>query len=329
MNKSALMGYFNKFVKKYALLFSFIFIIIIFGIVNPRFMSWMNISNVIIQYTYIMVIAVGISFVMMGGSLDLSVGYQISVIGVLTGRLMTALNMPVWVAVIVGILAGMAMGLFNGGVAVMLKIDPLVVTIASMSIFKGISNLISLGLSYNNFPSSFRLITEGVFLGIPFDVWTAIIAVAIASIVFNFTYFGRYVKAVGGNIEATRLSGVNVNKVRILTFMISGFFVAIASFIYMSKLSTMNSSYGPGNEMTAITAAILGGISFNSGEGKIWGLVVGVFMLAVIENGMQLAGWNQYIQYILEGLILIIAIGFDIYQRSTQKTKKIRVKNNK
>ena len=313
---------YDKFIREYAMLLIFIVIVIFFGLMNPKFLSWMNISNIIIQNSYILVVAVGISFVMMSGSLDLSVGQQISVIGVLTAVMMTVYDMPVWLAMAIGILAGIAMGLFNGGVAVRLKIEPLVVTIATSIVFKGVSNIISGGMSYNNFPASFRYITTGKILGLPVDVWIAIVSVLIASIIYNFTYFGRYIKAMGGNIEATRLAGVNVNALRIATFCISGFFVAIASFIYISKLATMNSSYGPGIEMTAMTAAILGGISFNSGEGKMWGLVVGVFTLAIIENGMQLAGWNQYIQYVVKGLILILAIGFDIHQRS-QRAKKL------
>jgi len=311
----------NAIVKKYAILFIFILLLAVFGLVNPRFVSWMNISNIIIQNSYILIVAVGISFVMMSGTLDLSVGYQISTIGVITARMMTELGLPVWLAVLAGIVTGLALGFFNGSVAVLLNIEPLVVTIASMTVFKGISNLISGGMSFNKYPDSFRAITKAYFLNIPVDVWLAVASIAVASIIYNYTYFGRYIKAMGGNIEATRLAGVNVKGLRILTFMISGFFVAIASFIYISKLSTTNASYGPGIEMTAMTAAILGGISFNSGEGKMWGLVVGVFTLAIIENGMQLAGWNQYLQYIIKGLILIMAIGFDKYQRS-QKQKK-------
>jgi ribose/xylose/arabinose/galactoside ABC-type transport system permease subunit len=311
-----------KALQKYAMLFIFVAIVIVFGIVNPRFLSWMNIRNIVVQNTYIIVVAVGISFVMMSGTLDLSVGYQIAAIGVLTARLMTQFGMPVWMAILAGIGAALVMGFFNGSVSVLLKIEPLVVTIASITIFRGIANIISSGMSFNNFPASFRVITMGRFLNMPMDVWIAILSVAVASIVYNFTYFGRYVKAMGGNVEATRLAGVNVQAMRIATFMISGFFVAIASFIYISKLATSNSSYGPGIEMTAMTAAILGGISFSSGEGKMWGLVIGVFTLAVIENGMQLAGWNQYIQYVIKGLILILAIGFDKYQRNMSTKKK-------
>lgn len=311
----------NKIFKEYAMVFIFLGLFILFSIMNPTFCSWMNIKNLVIQNSYIVVVAVGISFVMMSGSLDLSVGYQVAAIGVLIGRLMTTEGLPVWVAVICGLLFGMLLGFINGGVSVLFKIEPLIVTIATMTIFRGVANLISKGMSYNNFPESFRLITRGTFIGIPVDVWIAIFAIVIASVIYNFTYYGRFVKAMGGNEEATRLAGVNVSLMRISTFVISGLFVAAASCIYISKLSLTNATYGPGIEFTAMTAAILGGISFNSGEGKMWGLVVGIFTLAIIENGMQLAGLNQYIQYIIKGTILILAIAFDKYQRN-QKVKK-------
>ncbi len=313
----------NKILKEYAMVFIFAGLFVLFSIMNPTFCSWMNIKNLIIQNSYIVVVAVGISFVMMSGSLDLSVGYQVAAIGVLTGRLMTTEGLPVWAAVICALLFGMFLGFINGGVSVLFKIEPLIVTIATMTIFRGAANLISAGLSYNNFPDSFRMITRGTLLGVPMDVWIAVLAVALASVVYNFTYYGRFVKAMGGNEEATRLAGVNVGLMRVSTFVISGLFVAIASCIYISKLSLTNATYGPGIEFTGMTAAILGGISFNSGEGKMWGLVVGIFTLAIIENGMQLAGLNQYIQYIIKGTILILAIAFDKYQRNQKVKKKV------
>ncbi len=311
----------SRIIKKYAMIFVLIGLMIIFTILAPSFLSPLNIKNLIVQNSHILVVAVGLSFVMMSGSLDLSVGYQMSAVGVLTALLMTTKGFSPAAAMTCGILIGMTCGFVNGFIAVKLKIEALVVTIATTTVFQGVSYLISKGAAYSNFPDSFRLITKATLIGIPMDVWLAIIAVVIASIVYNFTYFGRYVKAMGGNPEATRLAGINVDFIRIATFMISGFFIAIAAFILISKQGTTNSTVGPGTEMTGMTAAILGGISFNSGEGKMWGLVVGVFVLAIIENGMQLAGWNQYIQYIVKGLVLIAAIGFDKYQRSA-KTKK-------
>jgi ribose/xylose/arabinose/galactoside ABC-type transport system permease subunit len=322
MDKANIILNIQKIFRNYAMIFIFAGLFLIFSIVNPSFCSWMNIKNLVVQNTYIVVTAVGISFVMMSGALDLSVGYQVAAIGVLTARLMTLEQVPVVFAVIIALLFGMFLGFLNGGISVLFKIEPLIVTIATMTVFRGIANLISKGLSYNNFPDSFRVITRGAFLGIPVDVYIAILAVAVASVVYNFTYYGRFVKAMGGNEEATRLAGVNIALMRISTFIVSGFFITIASFIYISKLSLTNATYGPGIEFTGMTAAILGGISFNSGEGKMWGLVVGIFTLAIIENGMQLAGLNQYIQYIIKGLILILAIAFDKYQRTMSTQKK-------
>ena len=312
----------RKTIKNYVMVLIFIGLFIVFSFLNPAFSSWMNISNLIVQNTYVVVAAVGISFVMMSGALDLSVGYQVAAIGVLVARLMTLENLPVPLAVIIAILFAVSLGLINGGVAVLFKIEPLIVTIGTMTIFRGMANIISRGLSFHSFPDSFRIITRGTFLGIPFDVYIAIMAVALASVIYNFTYYGRFVKAMGGNEEATRLAGVNVALMRISTFMLSGFFIAIASFIYISRLSLTNATYGPGIEFTVMTAAILGGISFNSGEGKMWGLVVGIFTLAIIENGMQFAGLNMFVQYIVKGSVLILAIAFDKYQRRVSILKK-------
>jgi ribose/xylose/arabinose/galactoside ABC-type transport system permease subunit len=199
MERTNIVVFVQKAVKNYAMVFIFAGLFILFSIMNPSFYSWMNIRNLIVQNTYIVVTAVGISFVMMSGALDLSVGYQVAAIGVLTARLMTLEQAPVWFAVIVAILFGMFLGLINGGISVLFKIEPLIVTIATMTVFRGIANLISKGLSYNNFPDSFRVITRGSCLGIPVDVYIAIRAVAVASLIYNFTYYGRFVKAMGGN----------------------------------------------------------------------------------------------------------------------------------
>lgn len=315
MNKEKVFD-FRNILNNYAMVFIFILLFVLFSIMNPAFASWGNIRNIIVQNSYIIIASVGISFVMMSGSLDLSVGYQVAAIGVLVGRLMTKMHVPAVMAIILAILFGVLLGFINGGIAVLFHIEPLIVTIATMTGFEGIANLISGGLTYNNFPSAFRILTTGRFLQIPVDVWLAILSVAIASIIFNYHYYGRFIKAMGGNPEATRLAGISVGLMRISTFMVCGAFVGLASCIFISKLNVTNATYGPGIEFTAMTAAILGGISFNSGEGHMWGLIIGIFTLAIIENGMQMAGLNQYIQYIIKAVILILAIAFDQYQRA-------------
>lgn len=312
------------FLQEYTLVIVGVLLVIFFAIASPSFLSWQNIRNLIVQNTHILIIAVGLTFVMMSGTLDLSVGYQISAIGVFAAMMMSVYKMNPILVVVLSILMGLCFGALNGAIAVIFKIDPMVVTLATTTIFQGISFLMSKGNAYSNIPDSFRLLTKGTFLNVHMDVWLAILCVAVASIVYNFTYYGRFVKAMGGNPEASRLAGINVKFMRISTFAFCSMFMALAAFVLISKQGTMNSAIGPGLEMTGMIATILGGISFNSGEGKMWGLVVGVFILAIIENGMQLAGWNQYIQYIVKGIVLVAAIGYDIHTRSSKirKTKE-------
>jgi ribose transport system permease protein len=307
--------------RQYTMFFILAGLMIFFSIITPTFLSFLNIRNLIIQNTYILVAAVGLSFVMMGGALDLSLGYQISTIGVLTAMLMTIQNVPPILAMGIGVLMGLGLGFINGSLAIRLKVHPIIITVATTTIFQGFSYLISNGSAFGNLPDAFRWVTKGQIFGVPVDAVIAVAAILLASFVYNKTYFGRYVKAMGGNREATRLAGVNVDLITVATFMISGFFVGIAAFILVSKQGITNSTVGPGTEFTVMTAAILGGISFNTGEGHMWGLVTGVFVLAVIENGMQLAGWNQYIQYIVKGVVLLLALGFDQYQRTVRVKK--------
>ena len=212
----------NVIIRKYAMVFIFILLFIIFSIMNPSFCSLTNIRNLIVQNSYILVAGVGVSFVMMSGTLDLSVGYQVAAIGVLAGRMMKN-EIPVGIVIVCCLLFGMLLGFINGGAAVLFKIDPLIVSIATMTAFQGVANLISGGLSYNNFPDVFRVITRGSLFGIPMDVWIAIIAVAVASLVYNFTYYGRFVKAMGGNPEAlTRIANISLQALGQVIFSASG-----------------------------------------------------------------------------------------------------------
>jgi len=142
-----------------------------------------------------------------------------------------------------------------------------------------------------------------------------VLSVGAASFILNFTWFGRHIYAIGSNEEATRLSGVNVNQVKMLVFSLCGFFTSIAALVLFARSGSAASATGPGTEFTAMTAAVLGGISFKGGEGKMWGLVTGVLILGVLSNGMQLVGLNTYAQYIVKGFVLLLAVGFDLLQK--------------
>jgi ribose/xylose/arabinose/galactoside ABC-type transport system permease subunit len=310
--------------KKYTVVFVLFIIMVIFSMVSPYFLTWRNLTNIIIQNSYFIIVAIGLSFVMIGGGIDLSVGYQMSLVGVVTAMLMMVYHLPVWLAVLIGLLLGTTLGLINGLIVTSIKIFPLIATLATATVFQGISYIISKANTFRGYPTEFLFLTKSKVLGIPFDVFLAFLIAILVSIVYSETVFGFRLLALGGNEEASRLSGINTRKMKIAIYTICGFFTAIATMVMISKSNTTNSSFGPGTEFIALTAAIVGGISFMGGEGSIQSLIAGVLLLAVLGNGMQLAGWGTYAQFIVRGIILLGAVAFDEFQRNAKRM--IRVK---
>lgn len=308
--------------RKYTVMLVLVILMVLFSFTSPYFFTVRNLTNIIIQNTYFIIVAIGLSFVMIGGGIDLSVGYQMSLVGVVTAMLMVVFQLPVWLAVLCGLLLGIFLGLLNGLIVSSIKVFPLIATLATSIVFQGISYLVSKANTFRSYPDEFLFLTRGRLLGIPFDVLLALVLAILVSIVYSETVFGFRLMALGGNEEASRLSGINIRKMKITLYTLCGFFTAIGTMIMISKANTTNSSFGPGTEFIVLTAAIVGGISFMGGEGNIPALIAGVFILAVIGNGMQLAGWGTYAQFIVRGLILLGAVTFDEYQRKTRYSRQ-------
>lgn len=308
--------------RKYTIIFVLIALMALFSLVSPYFLTVRNVTNIITQNTYFIIVAVGLSFVMIGGGIDLSVGYQMSLVGVVTAMMMVVYHLPVWLAVAIGLLLGTVLGLINGLIVTRIRIFPLIATLATSTIFQGISYLISQARNFRDFPEEFLFITRGRVIGIPFDVVLTLVIVVLASLVYYETVFGLRIVALGGSEEAARLSGINTKGMKIAAYTICGFLVAVATMVMISKANATNSSFGPGTEFIALTAAIVGGVSFMGGEGNVPALVAGVFVLAVLGNGMQLAGWGTYAQYIVRGAILLGAVAFDEFQKSGRRWHK-------
>ena len=309
--------------KKYTVMFILLLLMILFSFMSPYFLTWRNLSNIITQNTYFIIVAIGLSFVMIGGGIDLSVGYQMSLVGVVTAMLMMVYHLPAWLAVLIGLLLGTTLGLINGLIVTSIKIFPLIATLATATVFQGISYIISKANTFRGYPEEFLFLTREKVLGIPFDILLTLVIAILVGLVFSETVFGFRLLALGGNEEASRLAGINTRKMKIAIYTICGFFTAIATMVMISKANTTNSSFGPGTEFIALTAAIVGGISFMGGEGSIQSLIAGVLLLAVLGNGMQLAGWGTYAQFIVRGLILLGAVAFDEFQRNAKKMVRV------
>ena len=312
--------------RKYTVMFVLAILMVLFSFTSPYFLTVRNLTNIIIQNTYFIIVAIGLSFVMIGGGIDLSVGYQMSLVGVVTAMLMVVYQFPVWLAIMLGLLLGIILGLLNGLIVSSIKVFPLIATLATSIVFQGISYMVSKANTFRSYPDEFLILTNEKIFGIPFDVFLALVLAILVSIVYSETVFGFRLMALGGNEEASRLSGINIRKMKVILYTLCGFFTAIGTMIMISKANTTNSSFGPGTEFIVLTAAIVGGISFMGGEGNIPALIAGVFILAVLGNGMQLAGWGTYAQFVVRGLILLGAVTFDEYQRKTRNSRQKRSK---
>lgn len=303
-------------------MFVLVILMVLFSFASPYFLTFRNLTNIVTQNTYFIIVAIGLSFVMIGGGIDLSVGFQMSLVGVVTAMMMVVYHFPVWLAVVFGLLLGSVLGLINGLIVSGMKVFPLIATLATSIVYQGISYMISKANTFRAYPDEFLLLTRREILGVPFDVLLTLGIAILVGIVYSETVFGFRLMALGGNEEASRLSGINTRRMKIAIYTLCGFITAIATMVMISKANTTNSSFGPGTEFIALTAAIVGGISFMGGEGNIPALIAGVFVLAVLGNGMQLAGWGTYAQFIVRGTILLGAVAFDEYRRNVRQVMR-------
>jgi ribose transport system permease protein len=255
--------------RKYAVMFVVVGLMVLFSLTSPYFLTARNLANLVMQNTYFIIVAVGLAFVMIGGGIDLSVGYQMSLVGVVTAMLMVESQQPAWLAVAAGLVLGTLLGLVNGLIVTSIRIFPLIATLATAAIFQGISYLTTHARTFRDFPEDFLVLTRGKLFGVPVDVLLALAVIVLATIVFNEMVYGSRLKALGGNEEGSRLAGINIRRMKISSYTLCGFLTAVGTMVMISKANTTNSSFGPGTEFICLTAAIVGGISFMGGEGSI------------------------------------------------------------
>lgn len=284
-------------------------LIIFFSIMSSNFFTAYNLTNILVQNVHVAVCSTAVMIIMISGGCDLSIGYQMSVAAVLVCKLLSTTNIPVALAVILAIVICSALGCFNGIMALKLKSHTMIVTLGTMAIFQGISYLISESKTYHNMPKSFMYIGQGKLFGaVPLNVIIMIVVVVIAGFVMNKTSIGRKVYAAGDNPEAGRLAGLNVGRIKVLSFTAAGVLVGISAVLLASRAGSADSSTGTGIEFTGITACVLSGVALKGGEGTLWKVIVAVFVLGVLSNGMQLINLGTYPQYIAKGVIMLVSL---------------------
>lgn len=311
------------FASKYALFIVFVLVFLFFSIATPYFFDLYNFSNIISQNAHLVIVVSGVAMIMIAGGTDLSVAYEMSLSAIIIAAGVMWWNIPLVIAIILGILVAIILGLINGFLSVRFRIHPMMITLATMTIYKGIAYLVTQSQSIFNLPEPLKYLGQGRIFGmIPVSLFAIIVVVLVVNTLLNKTYLGRFTYAVGSNPEASRLAGINVGLTKIMVFGIGGLLIGIGSVVLLGRAGSASVLMASGAEFDAITACVLGGIALRGGEGKLWGAVTGVFILGVLGNGMQLLGLDLNAQYIAKGLLLIAAIGFDTYQKSKIHVKK-------
>ncbi len=302
-------------IKSQAIWVVVIVLVLAFTIANPRFIYPANLLIMLRQVAVWGIASVGMTFVILLGDIDLSTGSIITFVNVMCSYLMVHMGVPMGLAIIIALAASTAIGLLNGFMVSTIGIPALIATFATQTAFSGIALILCNGQPINGFTETFKVFGQGKIGPVPVPVIIMILCFALGAFILDKTYFGRYFYAVGGNIEAARLSGIRTGRVKYLVFALSGFFAGLAGLVLLSRTNSGMGNAGLGYEFKVITCVVLGGVSVSGGYGKISGVVAGTFIIGALQNGMVLMNLNTWIQDIVLGIVLVLAVGFDCYQK--------------
>lgn len=281
-------------------------------VLNANFLSWININNVLMQGAVMTVIAIGMTFVIVAGGFDLSVGSVVALSGCIAAMVM--LEVGILMGVAAGIAVGAFVGLINGLIVTRLDVNPFITTLGTLVIVRGVVHVITDSRPISGeygLPELFNEFATERFLGIPWLVWLPIVLILVFSWLLHRTAFGVRVFATGGNTEAAYLAGVRVKRVRTLCFVLSGALAGLAGVMLASRLQSGQPTVGVLYELFAIAAVVLGGASLYGGEGKLYKSVIGVFIIGVLNNALNLLDVSSYYQMIAKGAVILLAVLVD------------------
>lgn len=306
---------FHKIADRFGIGIAIIVLFIFLSVSSPHFLDIANLLNILLQVSISTIIAVGMTFVILTSGIDLSVGPLTAFSSVIIG-LMLHLDVGIGIPIITGILVGGLLGFMNGVLIAKLKIPAFIATLGMMSVARGAALFITNGQTIHMFPSDFRFLSAGNMMSVPIPVVYALIVVMIAMFILNYTKFGRYIYAIGGNKEAARLSGINVKSVETWAYIICGITCGIGAVILTGRLNAAQPIAGIGYELDAIAAVIIGGTSLNGGEGTIGGTLMGAILIGMLRNGLNLLNVSPFLQQIVIGAVIVSAVFFDQYRRA-------------
>lgn len=304
------MKFVKKIVNKYAIYLVLLFLVILFGSTSDVFLTSKNLINVLRQVSVVGILAVGMTFVILTGNIDLSIGGVIACSGVICADLMIKSVHPI-LAVLITIVLSSIVGLTNAYFTHEFNLNSMIVTLATLQILKGISYILTGGIPVYGFPETYKILGQGHIGVLPIPVLIMIILYLIVYYVLKYTAYGQRIYGLGGNEEAVRLMGTNIRKVKYSVFMLCSMLSALAGVVLLSRVNNAQPNAGFGYEMDVITGVVLGGVSMSGGEGKIQGVFAGILVMAILGNGLLLLGVSEYYQWAVKGIVMIAAITYD------------------
>jgi len=291
----------------------------IFSLLTDTFLTIPNILNVLLQISIIAILGFGVTIIIISAGIDLSLGSVMALVGMGTAAILTSSTPSIFLAILGGLLIGGIIGFINGITVAYIHLPAFIATLAMMSIARGVALVVTNAIPIYNLPESFLFLGSGFLWGVPTPIYVMISLYFILNFILRKTKFGRYTYAIGGNEEATRLSGINIKRYKLLVYVVGGICTGVAGILFTARLGSGQPTAGVGYELDAITAAILGGTNLFGGSGNLIGTLIGAFVMGVINNGQALLNISSYVQNIVRGIIVILAVGISTYQYMTRK----------
>lgn len=290
-------------------LIALIALIIVISIISPQFRTLDNFMSLVRQSSINGFIAFGMTCVILTGGIDLSVGSTLALSSAFCAFFIKS-GMPVGIAMLLALFIGTGCGLISGLLVTKGRLQPFIATLITMTVFRGVTMIFMDGKPISGLGDSslLKFVGKGNIFGIPFPVILFIVVFLIFLFLLQKTVFGRRIYATGSNATSAKLSGVNINKTKLITYAISGGMAALSGLILLSRLASAQPTLGDGYELDAIASVALGGTSMNGGRGRIWGTFVGVLIIAVLNNGLNILGVSSYYQSVVKGIVILIAV---------------------
>ena len=298
-------------------------LILFFSAASPKFFTLSNLVTVLRQVSLLGIAAVGLMYVMLTGCMDLSVGAQMSLSGMVLAVCMSGLGLPLWACVLLALASGALTGYLNGLVVTLSRIPSLLATLATTSIFSGLSYLVSGGNPIYNIQESFLFLGQGHILGVvPVPVLILACILGASAFLQGRTYLGKYVCAVGSNAYAAKAAGLNIRRIRRATYLLCGLLAALAGIIMVSRVNSAQPSAGLSYQLNTLAACAVGGVSMRGGKGRVADVITGILIMGVLTNGLGIIGTSKYLQNVIQGLVFLLAMGLDYARRETPEPER-------